>query len=308
MLIMNYIRRSIFAKKEKQEQKEKNYYDSIEVGSIQKLINKNPLLARQRLEEYLETHPDDDFAFTLYASILTIFQEFELAEEVINSLEERIKNKKYLMENESKRMHTNASIVVAKTRILCHTGRYEELEKLLLDNEYVVDKCRLGSVLLYCKVKLGEKIKSRDEYDNYSTKQIVDYKEEDLIAMVDGKRKQKDCDSDVFNYDFPLSKVIEELKIILPDEDKKLCYGAIDESYIIRFDNCGRCNSKMANYFKVSCFENTSKIITMFPIDFGENINYIDLNYLNNTQTKDVPKQMSRTEKFYQRYGIKKES
>ena len=74
--------------------REKNYYDTIEVGNIQKLINKNPLLARKRIEEYLEDHPDDDFAFSLYASILTIFQEYELAEEVIESLEERVKIRK----------------------------------------------------------------------------------------------------------------------------------------------------------------------------------------------------------------------
>ena len=76
--------------------REKNYYDTIEVGNIQKLINKNPLLARKRIEEYLENHPDDDFAFSLYASILTIFQEYELAEEVIESLEENVSSSSIL--------------------------------------------------------------------------------------------------------------------------------------------------------------------------------------------------------------------
>lgn len=288
--------------------REKNYYDTIEVGNIQKLINKNPLLARKRIEEYLENHPDDDFAFSLYASILTIFQEYELAEEIIESLEERVKNKKYLAENEIKRMHTNAGIVVAKTRIYCHTGRYKELEELLLNNHDVVEKCRLGSILLYCGIKQGKEVKPREEYDNYSTRQIVDYHEEDMINMVEGKRNQNDCDSDVFSHEFPLRKVINELKKILPDDSKKLCYGAIDEAYIVKFDNCGRCNNKVANYFKVICLEDTSNIITMYPIDFGENIDSIDLNYLNNNQSKETPKQMSRVEKFYQRYGMKKES
>lgn len=303
---MNYQRRKQMPKQ--QVRKEKNYYDSVEIGNIQKLINKNLLIAKQRLEEYLEEHPDDDFAFSLYASILVIFQEYELAEEVLDNLEKRVKDKKYIIEHENKRKNVYAGIIVAKTRLLFHTGKYEELEKLLLDNQYVVDKCRLGSVLLYCKIKLGREVKSREEYDNYSTKQIVEYKEEDMIAMVEGKREQNDCDSDIFSYDFPVRKVINELKKLLPNKDKKLCYGAIDDAYIIKYDACGRCNNKTADYFKVTCFADTNNIITMFPIDFGENLDFIDLNYLNNKNTVNTPKQLSRTEKFYQRYGIKKES
>ena len=118
---------------------------------------------------------------------------------------------------------------------------------------------------------------------------------------------ETDRQENVFAADFPLQQVIDEIDKYIPSEEHSLCPGVMADCYYFKYDFCGKENQKTTNYIKVACFHNTGNIISITPVLEGVNLNYIDLNYLKK-QSDDKPKQMSRTEKFYQRYGIKKES
>ena len=67
-------------------------------------------------------------------------------------------------------------------------------------------------------------------------------------------------------------------------------------------NECGRVDNKLANYFKVVCLHDTKDFITMCPVLEGENLPYIDINYLKEEKETSKVKRISQTEKFYQRY------
>ena len=109
----------------------------------------------------------------------------------------------------------------------------------------------------------------------------------------------------IFAADFPLQRVVDEIDKYIPSEEHSFCPGVIADCYYFRYDSCGKENNKTTNYIKVACFHDTGDIITVCPVLEGEFLNYRDLNYLKE-QSTEKPKQMSRIEKFYQRYNKRK--
>ena len=75
--------------------------------------------------------------------------------------------------------------------------------------------------------------------------------------------------------------------------------------YVFKYDNCGKHDNKIANYFKIICFHNTQDYITMFPCSNCENLPYVDLNYLVNSNDIPKVKTLSQIEKFNKRYNCK---
>ena len=57
----------------------------------------------------------------------------------------------------------------------------------------------------------------------------------------------------LFSSDFPIDKVVEEVKKYIPS-NKRLCEGVFEDHYIFKYDMCGRVNQKPEDYFKVICF------------------------------------------------------
>ena len=88
--------------------------------------------------------------------------------------------------------------------------------------------------------------------------------------------------------------------------DKRLFAGTYDDTYIFKYDNCGRDNNKSVDFFRVVCFHDTNEIITLCPASECECLPYVDLNYL--IRDNEIPKvkRLSQTEKFKQRYNSKK--
>jgi hypothetical protein len=101
-----------------------------------------------------------------------------------------------------------------------------------------------------------------------------------------------------FKNDFPLEDVIKIVKENLREENK-LCYGYIADTYVFKYDCCGRVDEKLQDYFKVSCYHDTNDILLMYPANKCEKLPYIDINYI-----KEEPKikRLSQVEKFNRRY------
>ena len=144
-------------------------------------------------------------------------------------------------------------------------------------------------------------------------RQIIDYRKDDflvnaLLHTYEYREKNSDnSDISTFEKDFPLEKVIEEIdKYLLASPS--IYNGFVEDTYVFKYDNCGRINNKMQNYFKVFCFHNTKNIISLYPVSDCELLPYTDLNYLNNYNKNDISNRTSQTEKFMKRYAKKKET
>jgi hypothetical protein len=99
-------------------------------------------------------------------------------------------------------------------------------------------------------------------------------------------------------------EIVEEVKKNI-SFDMKLSPGFLDESYVFKYDNCGRVNNKLANYFKVICFKGTKDIITMYPALDCEHLPCVDLNYLIENKKVNDKKRPSALDRFNQRYKRK---
>ena len=77
--------------------------------------------------------------------------------------------------------------------------------------------------------------------------------------------------------------------------------------YYFKYDNCGRYNSKTQNFIKVVCIDKTNNIITMYPISYCQDLQYIDLNYMvKEDNYEDLKKEDDRIAKFYKRFNKSK--
>ncbi len=106
----------------------------------------------------------------------------------------------------------------------------------------------------------------------------------------------------IFNLDFPLEVVLTELKTLIPN-DTMTNFGFYNNFYLFKYDNVGKVNRRSVDYFRVVVINGTNKILTMYPLEHGENLPYVDLNYLNPIYQKPSEKKLSRVEKFYQKYN-----
>ena len=86
--------------------------------------------------------------------------------------------------------------------------------------------------------------------------------------------------------------------------DKKLYWGFYDNIYYFKYDGCGRDNTKLVNYIKVVCLDDTNNIITICPVVGSDNMPHIDLNYIKKEEPVKV-KVKSQIDKFNQRYNRK---
>ena len=62
--------------------------------------------------------------------------------------------------------------------------------------------------------------------------------------------------------------------------NKALFSRFYEDLYTFKYDECGIDKENTTDYFKVICFHNSDKFITMFPCAEGRELEYVDLNYL----------------------------
>ena len=284
------------------------YYNEWEFKQILKLMETNPVTANIKLGTYIKEYNKDYCAKIYYISTLITLGKFEEAEELLNELEFMCSNDKSFnnsVDNKNIRK-LKINIISTKIRLLSYKEKYKEIEELYLQHEQELKELdiEIERLIFYCRKKLNRPINANPQTYSYIYRQINEYSERDFLDHIRKHLKEYNYDSNqsVFNYNFPLNEILIEIKKHIPGEKKLYPYLYAD-LYIFKYDACGIENNKIANYFKVICFHNTSDIITMYPINCSEEFPYIDLNYLMQKDTK--PKVLSRIDRFNKRYQIK---
>jgi hypothetical protein len=293
------------------------YFNKLEFQQVEALININPLEAKVRFEEYINKYPKDYSGYVRYAGVLIILEEMDEAEKVLEYVSKIYTKDNAFLSNNLKIELFERNLICTKFKLLSYKGDFENLYNLYLENLYnlyveklsKVDYANLNNMIFYCKKKLGKlECYSRD-CSSYLFRQIIEYDEDDLLDHV--KKHLVDFNSDVvnpnkniFSSNFPLKQIIEEVKKYIPS-NKRLCEGFYQDSYIFKYNACGREKDKVTDYFKVICFHNTENIITLCPVSQGKDLPYIDLNYLILEDDKCKVKKISQIDKFNRRYNIK---
>jgi len=282
------------------------YFDTYEFMQAHNLSETDPITSKVLFERYLEKYPDDYSTYPYYCSVLMVLGEFEAAEKILNFVKDRIScNKKF---NDPKKIRIfEQNIYFCQVKLLCYQKRFKELYNLYKSNPMDLKNRDLNSVWFYVKRQLGLLDEEKRDMNSYLFRQITKYDEEDFYDHI--SKHLSDCDdienksTCVFVPNFPVKEVVEEMKKYIPS-DKKLYWGFYDNIYYFKYDGCGRDNTKLVNYIKVVCLDDTNNIITICPVVGSDNMPHIDLNYIKKEEPVKV-KVKSQIDKFNQRYNRK---
>ena len=284
----------------------KLYFNKFEFNKIQELSKKDPLLAIELYKDYLIKYPSDYSARTYFASLLIAVGQFNKAEEVLNNLEAIIcKNPSYAKDEKVDILKHNLKLSWLK--LLLYSDRKKELLDYYYQNREEFDYLG-GEVTFYFRKLAGKTSNCVREFNAYMFRQIIEYREEDFKDhikkhLADFNENDRSISVSYFSCDFPVDQIIEEVKKYIPS-DKKLCLGFIENTYVFKYDECGRDKNRLVDYFKVITFNNNCDFITMCPSQDCECLPFIDLNYLKEKEDKDVKvKRLSQIDKFNRRYG-----
>jgi len=286
------------------------YFNQFEFKDAIGFIDKNPSLAKIKFEEYLKKYPKDYSTYPYYISCLITLVYFDNTKRLVNHL----KKVKYINDSfkhqQRKIKILENNIVFCYCRLLSYKNKFEELYEFCKDNLDTIIDLKITILLLYCKSKLNildEKLKDENKY-LYG--QIIEYKEDNFFEHIkehfaDYNKDLDNPNSSIFSVDFPIDSIIETVKSHIPS-DKRLFTGFFQDTYVFKYDYCGRVDNKTTNYFKVICFNNTKNIITMFPCSNCEELPCIDLNYINQNKNNENTKvkRLSQIDKFNQRYKL----
>lgn len=281
------------------------YFNIWEFKRALEMTEIDPFVAKKMYEDYLSKYPSDYSAHAFYCSVLIILNELNEAEQQLNKLEKKYsEDENFVNSLKFKMFYQN--FIFTKIKFLTYTGKYEELYKCCIDNIEEMRLRGMNSVIFYAKKKLGKLNPSEREVNSYLFRQIVDYKEEDFYDhikkhLADYNDNVEEPNSAVFEPDFPIKDIVEEIKKYIPS-DKKLLWGLYDDIYVFKYNECGRVNAKLTNYFKVVCLHDSAEFITIFPVLGCEGLPCVDLNYLNKTEENFKVKRISRIDKFNQKY------
>ncbi|MBQ6546867.1 MAG: hypothetical protein IJL74_02585 [Bacilli bacterium] len=271
-----------------------NKYNNHTLFQIVKHMKYNPYYAFSKLEDYLYEYHNDYYAYTYYVKLLIDLGNLEEAESMISFLETTF----------PKQIEDN--LIFAKVRLLMFTGRFEEAFDLYNNYKEMLDSN--GSAIIAIETMYEKMVKDNffeGPSGSYLRNQIVDYDYDAFLNHIQKHTADYNSSLDkpnpvIFSPDFPLDKVFEEINKIIPN-DKCTYFSVYYNFYVFKYDGNGRINNKLANYFRVVTLHNTNEIITMYPMDHGALLPYIDLNYLK--EEKPSVKVMSRVDKFYKKYG-----
>ena len=261
------------------------YYDTWKFQQIVELSKKNPKLSDSKFREYLGEYPKDYCAYVYFVGNLITLGEFDEASKVLDKLEIEYKTDKGFFKFDSKVEILAREIIHNRLRLFSYMERYEEFYKYYLKNEKEIDTEDYKGALAFCLSKMGKlEYSEEDENHPYVYTQIVDYKESNFFNhikrhLADYNSSKDERNSSIFSCDFPLKKIVDEVKKYIPS-DTRLYPGFYENIYVFKYDGCGRDTNRLVDYFKVICFHNTENIITICPSLECENFAYIDLNYM----------------------------
>ena len=285
----------------------KTFFDAWELNQAMDLMDQNPLIANYKLQEYIKKYPKDYSAKICYIATLISLRNLTEAEKELEDLESLLKQDEYLKNKVRKKTKIKLNIISSRLRLLSYQEKYEDLYNFYY--KHIMDvkdlEINVNPLIFYCKKKLNMLDPNKRDSNTYIFKQIVRYEEKDFLEHL--KKHLTNYDSSknayIFNNDFPIEKILTEIKKYIPSENCLYPYLYAD-AYIFKYDACGTDKDKVVDYFKVICLHNTSDIITMCPVSGHENWPHIDLNYLNEEKEKPKKRTLSQIDKFNKRYNI----
>lgn len=281
------------------------HFDKWEFDNAANIINSNPYEAKLRFENYISKYPNDCSAHIYYSFVLSKLGLFDETEHIIN--EAMILFEKNLNSlNKQSIIEIKKNYINAMLSLLSYQGKYKELLEFYSKHISYTKEMDINRTIFYCKKKLGLLDLNRRDKNSYIFRQTVEYKESDFLEHIKKHMEEhninipepNDC---VFYSDFPLKKVLEEIKKNIPS-DKRIFPGNYDNLYVFKYNRCGKKKDKPVDFIKVVCFHDTKDIITMYPANDCENLPYTDLNYLNEEKPSPKAKRLSQIDKFNQRY------
>lgn len=280
------------------------YYDRWEFLQAYDLIHNDPIRSKLLFEEYIKKYPDDYSAQNYYVYLLIILGNIDEASDFLNNMEQAMYYNSKFCNYFDKIKFVNKGIFLNKIRLYAREGEYKELYAYFIRNRQIFDDGDLLVVPFYCRSKLGL-IDKNKEYSSYLYGQIANYSEDNFLKHIlrhtaDFNMDLDKPNSSIFVPSFPINKVLEEVKKHIPSE-KGLGYGFFEDTYVFKYNECGRNKNKIVDYFKVICFHENNNLITMCPSEDCENFPYTDLNYLVKEDKLKV-KSLSQIEKFNKRY------
>ena len=281
-------------------------YDFKYCKNIKKNYDVDPYFTIEMLEQYFLEYPKDLYAYSMYINLLINVGYFDKALKVFENVWANLQYGK----DEYKKESIKRSLIFYKIRILMYSKKYQEAYDLLNDNYELLKEDNyftLYSIISFCRKKLGKNIK--DEYDDYHLKQICDYSEKRFLEHINKHKMQNDDDiifNDIknskFYSDFPIEKVIYELKKFIPG-NKRMYKGFFDYIYYFRYNSCGKNGGIETDYFEVITYGNSNDYITMYPVLGVEKLPINDINYLKEDKTNSLKKRLTQIEKFNRKYN-----
>ncbi len=253
--------------------------------------------ALKEFEIYFNNFPEDAVARTIYADLLTKLGRFDEADELF----EKIRTLRDFNRVEK------AFYFRLLIKLRCYQKRFKDamdLSKLISDTDYKLTNVEEVFIL---KQLNSSKI-NESESSVYLINQILDYSEQGFFGHIE----KHTMDSNVlgcckFYDDFPLEEVVSNIKEIIPSNNK-ICGAIVTYTETFKYDDCGKIDETVTNYFKVVAISNTNEIITMYPCTQVDSARYTDLNHLRydieSKESSSKIKRLSQIEKFNQKYNI----
>ena len=285
------------------------YYNESAFQYAIDLLENDPFHAKLRFKAYIEKYPKDYYARAYYALLLTRLCEFDEAEAEYDYIKIKSQNDHFYICNQNDLRGFHYNMILVKMKILAYHEKYQELLDFIYKNRDQVHPEDIKYISYYCRIRLGiiDKNIETSSYRflqtyNYNEKLFQEHIKKHLKSHIDDVDKPSGC---VFNEDFPIEKVIAEIKKYIPS-DKKLFPGYFDNTYFFKYDSCGMVDGTRTNYFTVVCFQNTSNFITLYPTLDCDKLPYVDLNYIRDLEEdKSKVKRLSQIDKFNMRYNRK---
>lgn len=286
----------------------KNIFNKWEFEQALALSKTVPLEAKLLYERYIEKYPKDYTVIPYYASVLIILGEFAAAEKILNYVENKYKSDSGYMKKQDKVNFLEKFIAYDRLKIFCYRGKYKEFLNFCDKNQSILEDIDLGGSTFFCNSRMENINKDTRDNQSYLFKQMIEYREYEFFEHIkkhlsDYNQDDEEVNDNVFVPNFPIKKVIEEIKTKIPS-DIGLRNGFFEISYIFKYDGCGRENNKLVDFFKVICFKDTHNFITMCPVFGYERAPYIDLNYIKEKEEENFVKvkRKSQIDKFNSRY------
>ncbi|MBR1413585.1 MAG: hypothetical protein IJ574_02835 [Bacilli bacterium] len=292
---------------------EAKYFNKYELEQAIVPIQFNPSLSIALLDSYISKYPKDYPAYLYKAIALIRINKLEEAIAIVNYIEKKLSSDNIKINNYKKDLN-KYRILHLNLLYLFFTEQYDELYKYYKDNIVDIKKMNEAfnedtSILLFTsKVKTNRINPNRNDY-SYLFRQTIEYQEEDFLKHLERHLADKSINQDLKNTslfveEFPIQEVLKEVKKNINSNNKLL--DDLGDTYVFKYDGCGRHNYKLEDYFKIVCMANTTNIITMYPSNLCENLPYIDLNYLNQViENQPKVKRLSQVDKFKMKYNLK---